>query len=83
MRPGYGAGHAGNSKDACSGAGLSRPRRVGGVLPALLGGDITYADDDWVNLRDGGNVLLSFQRAPGYQAPDWPARSTASSFTST
>jgi Glyoxalase-like domain len=39
---------------------------------ALLGGDITYADDDWVNLRDGGNVLLSFQRAPDYQAPDWP-----------
>ena len=40
---------------------------------ALLGGDVTYADDDWVNLRDGGNVLLSFQRAPDYQPPDWPS----------
>jgi catechol-2,3-dioxygenase len=35
----------------------------------LVGGDITYADDDWVNLRDGAEVLLSFQRSPGYLPP--------------
>ena len=39
----------------------------------LVGGEITYADDEWVNLRDGGNVLLSFQRAPDYQPPEWPS----------
>jgi catechol-2,3-dioxygenase len=49
------------------------PRALAEFYGALVGGEITYADDDWVNLRDGGNVLLSFQRAPDYQAPDWPS----------
>ncbi len=48
------------------------PRALAEFYRALVGGDITYADDDWVNLRDGANVLLSFQRAPDYRAPDWP-----------
>ena len=38
----------------------------------LVGGEITYADEEWVNLRDGGTVLLSFQRAEGFRAPGWP-----------
>lgn len=49
------------------------PRALAEFYRSLVGGDITYADDDWVSLRDGGTVLLSFQRAPGYQAPDWPS----------
>ena len=48
------------------------PRALAEFYRALLGGDITDAHDDWVNLRDGGNVRLSFQRAPDYQPPDWP-----------
>ena len=52
------------------------PRALAEFYRALVGGDVTYADDDWVNLRDGGNVLLSFQRAPDYQAPDWPSVTT-------
>jgi catechol-2,3-dioxygenase len=40
---------------------------------ALVGGEITYADDEWVSLRDGNEVLLSFQRADDYQPPDWPS----------
>jgi hypothetical protein len=32
----------------------------------------TYADEDWVSLRDGDTVLLSFQRASDYQPPEWP-----------
>ncbi len=48
------------------------PRALAEFYRALVGGEITYADDDWVNLRDGGNVILSFQRAPDYQPPDWP-----------
>jgi catechol-2,3-dioxygenase len=40
---------------------------------ALIGGEIAvYDDGEWVTLRDGGDVLLSFQRAPDYKAPDWP-----------
>jgi catechol-2,3-dioxygenase len=38
----------------------------------LVGGEITYADEDWVNLRDGDQVLLSFQQAPDHRPPDWP-----------
>jgi hypothetical protein len=32
----------------------------------------TSAELIFLDLRHGGNVLLSFQRAPDYQAPDWP-----------
>ena len=48
------------------------PRALAEFYRQLVGGEITYADDDWVNLRDGDTVLLSFQRAPGYQPPVWP-----------
>jgi len=40
---------------------------------ALVGVEITYADDDWVKLRDGGEVVVGFQRAPDHQPPDWPS----------
>jgi catechol-2,3-dioxygenase len=59
------------------------PRVLAEFYRALMGGEITYADDDWVNLRDGGNVLLSFQRARTTRRPTGPTRSTASSSTST
>jgi hypothetical protein len=39
---------------------------------ALVGGELTSVDDDWVSLRDGADVLLSFQLAEDYQPPDWP-----------
>lgn len=31
-----------------------------------------YADDEWVSLRDGDTVLLSFQRSLHYRPPAWP-----------
>lgn len=48
------------------------PRALADFYRQLVGGEITYADDEWVNLRDGANVLLSFQRAENYTPPDWP-----------
>jgi catechol-2,3-dioxygenase len=39
---------------------------------ALVGGEVDAGEDDWVTLRDGAEVLLSFQRADDYQPPDWP-----------
>ena len=48
------------------------PRALAEFYRQLVGGQITYADDEWVNLQDGGKVLLSFQRAPDYQPPVWP-----------
>jgi hypothetical protein len=40
---------------------------------ALVGGEIVYADDEWVNLTDGGDVKLAFQLSPDYQPPVWPS----------
>src|SRR4029453_10184280 len=49
------------------------PRKLAEFYRALVGGEITYDDGEWVNLRDGATVLLSFQLAPDYQAPVWPS----------
>ena len=57
---GYGGGHVGDRKDAAVVLDCPDPRALAEFYRALLGGEVTYADDDWVNLRDGGNVLLSF-----------------------
>jgi catechol 2,3-dioxygenase-like lactoylglutathione lyase family enzyme len=70
---GYGASMAVIAKMRAVVLDCPDPRALAAFYRSLLGGDITYADDDWVNLRDGGNVLLSFQRAREYQAPDWPS----------
>ena len=48
------------------------PRALAEFYRELVGGDITYADEEWVSLRDGDTVLLSFQLAPDYQPPTWP-----------
>jgi hypothetical protein len=40
---------------------------------ALVGGEVTADDDEWVTLRDGADVRLSFQRVDGYRPPDWPS----------
>jgi catechol-2,3-dioxygenase len=48
------------------------PRALAEFYRELVGGDVTYADEEWVSLRDGDTVLLSFQRALDYQAPEWP-----------
>lgn len=49
------------------------PRLLADFYRQLVGGEITYADDEWVNLRDDGQVFLSFQRAADYQPPVWPS----------
>ena len=49
------------------------PRGLAEFYKGLVGGEITYADDEWVALRDGGDVRLSFQLAPDYQPPVWPS----------
>jgi catechol-2,3-dioxygenase len=49
------------------------PRGLAEFYKALVGGEITYADDEWVKLQDGGAVRLAFQLAPDYQPPVWPS----------
>jgi len=48
------------------------PRVLADFYQRLVGGEVTYADDEWVNLRDGKQVILSFQRAEHYRPPAWP-----------
>ena len=49
------------------------PMRLAEFYAALVGGEITGAEgDDWVSLRDGAEVRLSFQQADDHQAPFWP-----------
>jgi hypothetical protein len=50
------------------------PRALAEFYRGLLGGEITYADDEWVSLRGEPDRKLSFQRADGYQPPAWPPR---------
>ena len=48
------------------------PAALADFYRSLVGGEVTYADEEWVNLRDGDRVILSFQRATDHQPPDWP-----------
>ncbi len=48
------------------------PRVLAQFYRALVGGEITVDEDDWVALRDGGAVVLSFQKVDGHRPPDWP-----------
>lgn len=56
------------------------PRALAEFYRELVGGEITYADDDWVNLRDGAKVILSFQRADDYRPPEWPSAERGQQF---
>jgi catechol-2,3-dioxygenase len=48
------------------------PRSLAEFYRQLVGGEIAHADDEWVNLRDGAQVILSFQQVAGYRPPAWP-----------
>jgi predicted enzyme related to lactoylglutathione lyase len=48
------------------------PKTLAGFYREATGWPITYADDDFVYLGDGGPVRLGFQRVAGYRAPGWP-----------
>jgi catechol-2,3-dioxygenase len=48
------------------------PRKLADFYRGLVGGEIAYADEDWVKLQVGGGWALSFQRADDYAAPTWP-----------
>ncbi len=39
---------------------------------ALLGWRVTWADEEWVTIRGGGDVAIAFQLVLNYRAPSWP-----------
>ena len=47
------------------------PQALGRFYGELLGWEVTYSDEEWVNLSGPGG-RLSFQLAPDYVAPTWP-----------
>ena len=49
------------------------PRALAEFYRQLVGGELTHADDEWVSLRDGAQVILSFQRVDDHRPPDWPS----------
>jgi len=50
------------------------PEALARFYGALVGGEVAVDDGgEWVTLRDGVDVLLSFQRVDGYRPPDWPS----------
>ncbi|QFY11640.1 VOC family protein [Nonomuraea phyllanthi] len=49
------------------------PRALADFYSRLLGWPVTYADDDWVVVSDGGSPRrLAFQLAADFRAPTWP-----------
>ncbi|MFE9996328.1 VOC family protein [Streptomyces avermitilis] len=48
------------------------PRELARFYAGIIGGAPEDEDPDWVVLQVPGGPLLSFQRAPGHTAPEWP-----------
>ncbi|MEU8317998.1 VOC family protein [Nonomuraea sp. NPDC048881] len=49
------------------------PRALAEFYSRLLGWPVTYEDDSWVVVEDGGSPKrLAFQRVPGHRPPTWP-----------
>lgn len=47
------------------------PRALAEFYQAVIGGDITFAEEDWVVLMVGG-LRLAFQQADEFAPPTWP-----------
>jgi catechol-2,3-dioxygenase len=48
------------------------PAALAAFYAELVGGTVEAEDETWVELNREGGQRLSFQRAPGLQAPAWP-----------
>lgn len=57
------------------------PVALAGFYTELIGMPIVYSDDEWVVIsRDDTTSGIAFQRADGYQPPDWPDPSRPQQF---
>ena len=59
------------------------PRALAEFYRALVGGELQVVEDEWVSLRDGGAVRLSFQRVEDHRPPSGLTANRHNSFTST
>ncbi|MEV6398748.1 VOC family protein [Streptomyces sp. NPDC051907] len=57
------------------------PVALGRFYASVLGGEIEDDGEGWVDLKGAqGGVALSFQGAPGYVPPKWPAPDASQQF---
>lgn len=55
------------------------PRALADFYTSLLGGEVIYAEDDWVTAQIDG-WRLGFQLAEDFEAPTWPTGSRPQQF---
>jgi catechol 2,3-dioxygenase-like lactoylglutathione lyase family enzyme len=48
------------------------PEELAAFYQKVTGWDVTYRDDVYVYLGDGGPVQIGFQKVAGYQPAGWP-----------
>ena len=48
------------------------PSGMAEFYTALLGWQITWADEEWITIRGSGDVAIAFQLVLNYRAPSWP-----------
>ena len=51
---------------------MAAPASLGEFYRKVTGWKVTYSDDTFAYLGDGGPIQLGFQRVDGYRAPGWP-----------
>jgi predicted enzyme related to lactoylglutathione lyase len=54
----------------------AHPKALADFYQKATGWKVTYSDDDFVYLGDGGSMQLGFQRADDYRTPTWPGPDT-------
>lgn len=47
-------------------------RALADFYQSVVGGEITQADEDWVELRTEGGGIIAFQQVSEYTPPGWP-----------
>jgi hypothetical protein len=82
-RGGVGGRHVRNRDAAGGRPRLPDPHGLAAFYRELVGGEITHADDEWVSLRDGGDVSSASSSRPTTSRRCGPARTGPSSSTST
>lgn len=48
------------------------PPGMADFYTALLGWQVTWADEEWVSISGGGGVTIAFQLVLNFRAPSWP-----------
>ncbi len=56
------------------------PRALAEFYCAILGWEVTDAQDDWVTIRGSGGLGLGFQLAPDHVPPTWPDNAVPQQF---